>query len=89
MSSPWFTGPGVPELGPPTPYPRRTSVDIRQDHGWQGVFRPLLHTVPDYPWCVMLGGRWARVLGLAGRWVAFAQCGAPCWPDTNPTPQWP
>jgi hypothetical protein len=86
MSSPWFDKRGVPESGPSTPYPWHTSVDVRHDHGWPGVFRPLRHTVPDYPWWVMLGGRWARVLGLVGRWVAFAQCGAPCWADTNPAP---
>jgi hypothetical protein len=46
-----------------------------------GMFRPLVHSVPDVTLWVTLGGRWTRRCGLAGRRVPFAACGSPCWPD--------
>lgn len=45
-----------------------------------GVFRPLRHRAPDHPIRVRLDGDHAHSLGVAGHWVAFADCGAPYWP---------
>jgi hypothetical protein len=44
-----------------------------------GVFRPLRHCAPAIPLRVRLDGEHARSLGVAGHWVAFADCGAPYW----------
>lgn len=46
-----------------------------------GVFRPLVHEIPNPHWLIVLAATpFAGRARLAGRTVAFAQCGSPCWP---------
>jgi hypothetical protein len=45
-----------------------------------GIFRPLAHDVPAKHWWIKLRGPWTEHEGWAGRTVAFAKCGAACWP---------
>jgi hypothetical protein len=57
--------------------------------GWPGVFRPLRHHVTEHASRVVLDGRYAYQLGLAGQETYIAVCGSPCWPPRNPSPELP
>jgi hypothetical protein len=52
--------------------------------GWPGVFRLLRHHVTEGAPRMVLGGEYARHLGLAGHVVSVAVCGSPCWPPSDP-----
>lgn len=60
----------------------RSDVD-----GWPGMFRPLRHHVTEHAPRLVLDGRYARRMRLAGL-VAYV-CGSPCRPPRDPASELP
>ncbi|UJW32642.1 sigma-70 family RNA polymerase sigma factor [Saccharothrix sp. AJ9571] len=65
----------------PSSPPRPTLADPER---CPGVFRPFYHRISAERFLVYrLDGPAAVALGWGGRYVVFAACGAPCWPNRS------